>query len=1108
MGVRQLDKIRVYELSKELNTTSKRLMEKLKEINIEVKNHMSLLNEGELKALYSHIGIVKSDSVNHSEAGNSRDTKDIKVEKPVEKTSVPSNKQKKELKGTPRIIRKTEVIIGDEKNEETNANKKKSSTNKQKGNRKNLVKRTDENSGLRMGFIRDKGMDYLKPSKPTEEVKMVPEKEVIKTEEVKEVKVSKEADKIVNKVEQKDAKSEVVPKIEKEATENKAKKVEHTDKRPKGKFDDRNKDRVRTDNRSTYNKTTTDSDNKTGVNKTFNRQPNDTRPRTSDNRNDLSRNKDGNKTYSNNQSGTGNRTYSNNQGAGNKTYSNNQGTGNRTYSNNQGTGNKTYSNNQGGTGNRTYSNNQGTGNRPVGTKTFGNKPAGTGNKPFGNRPAGSGNKSFGNKPPVKKSLEIPPPADLSVIKKEEVSQQRSEARREFQNKVGAKDFSKDQRRETGAKPVVNGKDSRFNVQKKLILGEKKGVSEVLSDNYVLDELLEGASDKKVKKSRNRKGYYDSRSRVKEVPKREAIIEVLKLITVPESITVKELAERLKKTSAEIIKKLMALGIMATLNQELDHETAVIVATEYGVEVKKEIVISEEDILFDDSEDTETELEERPPVVVVMGHVDHGKTSLLDAIRETNVIEKEAGGITQHIGAYTVEVNDRIITFLDTPGHEAFTAMRARGAQVTDIAILVVAADDGIMPQTVEAINHAKAANVTVIVAINKIDKEGANPDRVKQDLTGYGLVPEEWGGDIICVPVSAKKRINIDQLLEMVLLSADVLELKASKNKQAKGTVIEARLDQTRGVLATLLVQRGTLKLGGTIVAGSTVGRIRAMVNDKGIRTDEAGPSTPVEVLGLPEVPEAGEVFYSVEDEKVARQLVEKRKQKTREQNINSSSRVSLDDLFNQIKEGKVKDLNIIIKADVQGSAEAVKQSLVKLSNDEVRVKIVHDGVGAITESDVTLAEVSNAIIIGFNVRPASNITDMAKKAGVDIKLYRVIYNAIEDIQSAMKGLLEPSYKEVVQGHAEIRQIFKVSGIGTIGGSYVTDGKIVRNSEVRIVRDGIVAHEGKLSSLKRFKDDAKEVASGYECGLSIEKYNDIREGDVVESFVMEEVKHV
>jgi len=515
-------------------------------------------------------------------------------------------------------------------------------------------------------------------------------------------------------------------------------------------------------------------------------------------------------------------------------------------------------------------------------------------------------------------------------------------------------------------------------------------------------------------------------------------------------------------------------------------------------------VTEEDILFDESEDAPEDLEPRAPVVVVMGHVDHGKTSLLDAIRSSHVAEHEAGGITQHIGAYTVNYQRRDITFLDTPGHEAFTAMRARGAQVTDIAILVVAADDGVMPQTKEAISHAKAAGVAIIVAINKIDRPNANPERVKQELAENGLLVEEWGGDIIAVPVSAKKKENIDLLLEMVLLTADMLELKANPKKQAKGTVIEAQLDKYRGPVATLLVQRGTLRVGDAILSGSTFGHIRSMVNDKGKRIKEAGPSTPVEVIGLSEVPEAGDTFYVVTDEKLAKQLAEKRKAQQREKQI-GRKKISLDDLFSQIQQGNIKELNLIVKADVQGSVEAICQSMEKLSNEEVKVNIVHSAVGSVTESDVKLAEVSNAIIIGFNVRPTANVTELAKNVGVDIRLYRIIYEAIEDMEKAMKGMLEPTYKEVVDGHAEVRKIFKASSIGTIGGCYVTDGKILRNSEVRVVRDGIVVYEGKLSSLKRFKDDVREVAAGYECGLTIERFNDIKEGDVIESFHMEEI---
>ncbi|MBQ3379115.1 MAG: translation initiation factor IF-2 [Clostridia bacterium] len=578
------------------------------------------------------------------------------------------------------------------------------------------------------------------------------------------------------------------------------------------------------------------------------------------------------------------------------------------------------------------------------------------------------------------------------------------------------------------------------------------------------------------------------------------------VTIPEEISVGELAQRLKISNAEIVKKLMMLGIMASVSQVIDYDTAALVSEDPGAIVEKEVVVSIEERLFDDSEDPPESLVPRSPVVVVMGHVDHGKTSLLDAIRHSNVTDTEAGGITQHIGAYRVEINGQKITFLDTPGHEAFTAMRQRGAQVTDIAILVVAADDGIMPQTIEAINHAKAAGVNIIVAINKIDKEGADPERIKQELTEYDLLPEEWGGDTICVPVSAKKREGIDTLLEMVLLVAEMKELKANPNRNAKGTVIEAKLDRGRGPVATVIIQNGTLKLGDVVIAGTAVGRVRAMVDENGRKVQSAGPSVPVEIVGFSDVPTGGDEFYGVNDEKMARELVEQRKEAQKQETFKSVPRVTLDDLFNQVKQGEVKDLNLIIKADVQGSVEAVKQSLEKISNDEVRVRCIHGAVGAINESDVMLASVSNAIIVGFNVRPDAGARASAEAQGVDIRLYRVIYTAIEEIEAAMKGMLAPEYKEVVLGTAEVRQVFKITGAGTVAGCYVQSGKIVRNAQSRIIRDGIVVHEGELGSLKRFKDDAKEVSEGFECGITIERFNDIKEGDVIEAYVMEEIE--
>ncbi len=577
------------------------------------------------------------------------------------------------------------------------------------------------------------------------------------------------------------------------------------------------------------------------------------------------------------------------------------------------------------------------------------------------------------------------------------------------------------------------------------------------------------------------------------------------ITIPDEIAVGELASRLKRTGADVVKELIKAGIMASVSQVIDYDTAALIAMEMGAKVEREVVVTIEERLIDVSEDAPETLRPRDPVVVVMGHVDHGKTSLLDAIRSTNVVSGEAGGITQHIGAYRVELGGRQITFLDTPGHAAFTSMRARGAKATDVAILVVAADDGIMPQTIEAISHARAANIPIVVAVNKMDKEGANPDRIMQQLTEHELVPEEWGGSTIVCKISAKQKQGIDELLEMVLLTADMLELKANPDRRASGTVIEAKLDRGRGPVATLLVQNGTLNSGDVLIAGTSVGRVRAMTNDKGAQIKKAGPSVPVEVIGLSEVPSAGDLFYAVDDERMARELVEQRKSQEKDAAANAVHKVSLEDLFSQIEAGTIKDLNLIVKADVQGSAEAVRASLEKLSNEEVRVRVIHSGVGAINDSDLMLASASNAIIVGFNVRPDANIRDEAARQNIDMRLYRIIYDCIEEIEAAMKGMLAPKFQESVLGHAEIRQTFKASKVGTIAGCYVTDGKISRNSQVRVVRDGVVVYEGVLASLKRFKDDVKEVLTGFECGLNIERFNDIKEGDIIEAFEMVEV---
>ena len=598
-----------------------------------------------------------------------------------------------------------------------------------------------------------------------------------------------------------------------------------------------------------------------------------------------------------------------------------------------------------------------------------------------------------------------------------------------------------------------------------------------------------------------------RRKQQQMHKPEPVV-IEKAVLTTEMVTVKELSEKIGKPAAEIIKKLFILGIMATINQEIDFDTCSLIAGEYGIEVEQQLAKTAEDVLNEsvDEVDSEENMEPRPPVVTIMGHVDHGKTSLLDAIRQSSITEGEAGGITQHIGAYTVTCNGRQITFIDTPGHEAFTSMRARGAQVTDVVILVVAADDGIMPQTVEAINHAKAAGVPIIVAINKMDRDTADPERVKQQLTEYGLVTEEWGGDTICVPVSAKTKQGLDNLLEMVLLQADMLELRANPHRIARGTIIEAELHKGRGPIATVLVQNGTLKIGDPIVAGTAYGRVRAMMDDKGRRVTEAGPSQPVEVLGFSEVPSAGDVMNVAEVDKLSRQVAEERRDKQKAEQLKAMSKVSLDDLFNQIAEGQMKELNIIVKADVQGSVEAVKQALEKLSNEEVRVKCIHGGVGAITASDIMFASASNAIVIGFNVRPDAMARETAERENVDVRLYRIIYQAIEDMEKAMKGLFAPVFKEVELGRITVRSTFKVSGVGTIAGAYVNSGKVNRNAQVRVVRDGVVIHEGKIASLKRFKDDVKEVSAGFECGIGLENFNDIHEEDVIEAFEMQQVE--
>ncbi len=982
-----MGKMKIHELAKEIDKTSKEIIAVAQELGLEAKSHMSSLEDNEIK-------LVKEKLLGGKVASNK------KKEEP---------KEVKEVKKDNPVIIRRQVIISDEEIKRREEEEKKKKQEKQKNS---------------VGFVERRNTDYNivyrnKPTKPMtvselfglkDNKKEDPKKEEIKPEVKEEVKVEKKEE-----VKQEGNMSNTAVKVEK----------------PEQKHEVR-------ENNTEYR------------NNNFN-----------NNRNFGNRN---NNNFNNNRNfNDRNNNFNNNRNFGNR--NNNGENNNRPFNRNNNFGNNNFNNNNGQRNN----------NRPFNNNRNNNGEGGFGRRPLDNRG-------------IEKNIKDIMAAD--VVEKETI---RDYSKALSKQKVN----NKFEENKTKKQPKNRRGDGDFDEDKLKNLKQERNLSNMFHDQEggMLDYYdLTTARGRKNKKKASR----DEEAKQK--------IFELKEITIPDTISVKDFAAEIKKTTGDVIKKLLGYGIMATLNNDIDFDTAFLIAQEFGITATKKETVTEEDILFDESEDKEEELMARPPVVVVMGHVDHGKTSLLDAVRSTHVIEGEAGGITQHIGAYKVEVNGREITFLDTPGHEAFTAMRARGAQVTDIAILVVAANDGVMPQTVEAINHAKAAGIPIIVAVNKIDVEGANVEKVKEELTKYELVAEEWGGDTIFVPISAKQRTNIDTLLEMVLLVADMKELKANPNKQAKGVVIEAKLDKSRGPVATMLVQRGTLDTGDTVLAGSVIGRIRAMYNDKGKKVKKAGPSTPVEIIGLTEVPVAGETFYEVDDEKTAKHLMERRKRQEREKSINATSKVSLNDLFSQIEKGKLKELNLIVKADVQGSVEAVKQSLEKLSNNEVKVKVIHANVGGITETDVTLAKVSNAIIIGFNVRPEPLAKDMAEKEEVEIKQYSVIYHAIEDIEAAMKGMLDPEFEEKVIGNAEIRQTFKVSNVGTIAGCYVTNGKVSRNAGIRLIRDNVVVHEGKLISLKRFKDDAKEVAAGYECGIQIENFNEIKEGDILEVYVMEEIK--
>jgi len=987
-----LEKIKIYEVAKELEIESKKLLEIAVKNGIDAKSHLSSISENDYEKLKS---IVKG-------------RKDNKIEKNINDNKSDNKKDKtKKTSETPVIIRR-EVIINDNKNKESvkkpenNQKENVGFINQNRNKDYNIVYRNKQTKPLTMNELFGIGK---KEEKPKEEI--IENKPQIQEEPIKEIVEVKKEIKVEPKV------NEKINNEEKEQI-----KVEQKNNR----FDNRNKFENREENRN--------------INKPDNR--------------DFSRNnhyndRNGDKTnYKNNYNRNNNR----NNNFKNNNYRNNE---NRNYNN----GNNNYRNN--------FNNNN-----------FQRKPA-------------MDDRKIEKK--IKNIMDLEMPMEKENVRDYNNNNNKNRDRLKQNQKLNDQKQPKKNRRND---------EHEFNSGKLNNLKRQNGLSNMFDEGEMLDYY--DLSTERGKRGKKKNKIQDTPQKSKQ--------KIFKLteITIPETITVKDFAAEMKITSGDVIKKLFSLGVMATINNEIDFDTAYLIAQEFGINAIKKNVVTDEDILIDETEDKPEELVSRPPVIVVMGHVDHGKTSLLDAIRNTNVIEGESGGITQHIGAYQVEINGRQITFLDTPGHEAFTAMRARGAMITDIAILVVAANDGVMPQTVEAINHAKAAGIPIIVAINKIDLPDANPEKVKQELMQYDLVPEEWGGDTIFVPISAKQSIGIDNLLEMVLLEADILELKANPTKQAKGTIIEARLDKTRGPIATMLVQRGKLDVGDTIIVGSTIGRIRTMKNAKGKSVKFATPSTPVEITGLHSVPETGETFYEVKDEKTAKHLIERRQYEQRQKLIANSTAVTLDDLFSKIEKENLKQLNLIVKADVQGSVEALKQSLEKLSNDEVNVKVIHANVGGVTETDITLAKVSDAIIIAFNVRPEPTAKAIADKEKVEIKTYSIIYDAINDVEAAMKGLLDPIYKETVIGTAEIRQVFKVSNVGTIAGCYVQTGKVSRNAGIRVIRNNIVIHDGKLISLKRFKDDAKEVDKGYECGLQIENYNDIEVGDQLEVYIMEEIK--
>lgn len=1061
-----MGKIKIHELAKEIGMASKDVLEKAKSLGIDVSSHLSNVTD------------EQATEIRNAYSKNNKNN--VKKENKVESKKEAKKETKKDnKKDTPVIIRR-EVILNDE--EDSKKETKKSEERKDVGfvkrrnnNDYNIVYRNKPNKPLTVNELFGLGK---KEEKPKADVKV----ESAKKEEAKKEENTAKTTATASKVE--NAKTEKVeaPKIENVKAE--PTKVENTKT-------EITKPEVKVEEKQVVVKVESSKQEFAKNDRTEARDRNDNY-RGENSRNDSFQRRKQNSNFNNN----GNRDFSNNRSQFQR--NNNINRNDRFQNNNQ--SRDGFKNNQNGQNNRFNNGNNGYNRNNRDNNGFNrNNRDNNGFNRNGNRDNNGFNRNnnggFNRKPLDDRKIDkkINDILETEIVEKE--NQRDYSTRASFKAKNNKYDETKQNK----------NKSRRFNEEEEYDEGKLKNLKQVDKLSNMFGDQEGGMLDYyDLSTERGKKGKRKNQKNTEERNKQK--IFKLTEITIPENISVKDLAAELKKTSGEVITKLMGLGIMATINQELDFDTAFLVAGEFGVTANKKEEVKEEDILFDESEDKAEDLVQRAPVVVVMGHVDHGKTSLLDAIRKTNVIEGEAGGITQHIGAYKVSVNGREITFLDTPGHEAFTSMRARGAQITDIAILVVAADDGVMPQTVEAINHAKAAGIPIIVAINKIDVPGANPEKVKQELMKYELVPEEWGGDTVFVEISAKQHINIDQLLEMVLLVSDMQDLKVNPNKQAKGVVIEARLDKAKGPIASVLVQRGSLDVGDTVVVGTSIGRIRAMKDDKGKRVKCAGPSTPVEIMGLTKVPEAGETFYEVKDEKMAKHLIERRERKAREDAMNAYNKVTLSNLFEQMEHENLKQLNIIVKADVQGTAEALKQSLEKLSDNEVAVKVIHSNAGAINESDVNLAKAAKAIIIGFNVRPNATAKEVAEKQGVEIKLYSVIYQALEDVEAAMNGLLDPVYEEKVIGNVEVRQTFKVSNVGTIAGGYVKDGKVERNAGVRVIREDVVIHEGKLASLKRFKDDVKEVAKGFECGLQIENYNDIKEGDIIEVFVMEEIK--